>query len=288
MRGSTLLNSQPYISSILPPCPCGLRPAVPHYWEARWGSRAAPIIIAAEEGAGSVAITAPLNVFDVRHLHLVGLTIRSRGDPFHCERCINLLLRNVVGVWRGWAARRHEGLRSQSLKPPKSWRQPPHAVPRLSCQAGCRPHHHHESCDLHELNTCPLPGSPTPRAAEGVCAAGASWSECGVQEAIKLNQCRGVWIEGVGEACSLRSGQCCLEGGGKLSGPSRCRRRHPQLQPAPGGCIQAGAAGINHSHCADLFLPHPLPLHLQWQGGPTTTRLTAWPARSARPHAAPR
>jgi hypothetical protein len=66
MRGSTLLNSQPYISSILPPCPCGLRPAVPHYWEARWGSRAAPIIIAAEEGAGSVAITAPLNVFDVR------------------------------------------------------------------------------------------------------------------------------------------------------------------------------------------------------------------------------
>ncbi|EFN59876.1 hypothetical protein CHLNCDRAFT_18721 [Chlorella variabilis] len=98
--------------------------AIYHYWESRWGSREAPIIIEAVEGRGSVVLQAPVNVFDVRHLHLIGLIIRAPGDPFHCERCTNLLLRN------------------------------------------------------------------------GVCASG-SWLDCGVQEAIKINQCRGVWIEGV-------------------------------------------------------------------------------------------
>lgn len=47
-----------------------------------------------------------------------------------------------------------------------------------------------------------------------MCTPGASWSECGVQEAIKLNQCKGVWIEGVGEGLSLRCCQRSLEGGG--------------------------------------------------------------------------
>ena len=45
------------------PTPC---PAVYHYWESRWGSREAPIIIEAVEGRGSVVLQAPVNVFDVR------------------------------------------------------------------------------------------------------------------------------------------------------------------------------------------------------------------------------
>ncbi|KAI3429231.1 hypothetical protein D9Q98_005330 [Chlorella vulgaris] len=100
--------------------------ALPNYWENRWGSKAAPIIIEAADGAGTVTLKAPVNVFNVSHLHLIGLTIRSAFDPFHCERCTNLLLRNVIS--------------------------------------------------------------------EGICT---SWTDCGVQEAIKINQCRGVWIEGV-------------------------------------------------------------------------------------------
>jgi hypothetical protein len=41
-------------------------PAVPNYWENRWGSKAAPIIIEAADGAGTVTLKAPVNVFNVR------------------------------------------------------------------------------------------------------------------------------------------------------------------------------------------------------------------------------
>jgi hypothetical protein len=34
--------------------------------EAKWGTRAAPIIIEAAAGRGSVTLTAPMNIFDVR------------------------------------------------------------------------------------------------------------------------------------------------------------------------------------------------------------------------------
>ena len=102
---------------------------MPNYWESRWGTRAAPIILEAAQGRGSVTL-AGMNVFDVRHLYLIGLTLASEFEPFHCERCTNLLLRNVT--------------------------------------------------------------------ARGICPQGYT-TNCGVQEAIKMNQCQGVWVENVGK-----------------------------------------------------------------------------------------
>ncbi|KAL4425628.1 hypothetical protein ABPG75_009644 [Micractinium tetrahymenae] len=98
---------------------------MPNYWESRWGSLTAPIIIQAADGAGTVTL-ASMNVFDVRHLYLISLTLQSAGDVFHCERCTHLLLRN------------------------------------------------------------------------GLCPRGYSANDgCGVQETVKLNQCQGVWVEGL-------------------------------------------------------------------------------------------
>ena len=113
---------------------------MPNYWESRWGTRAAPIILEAAQGRGSVTL-AGMNVFDVRHLYLIGLTLASEFEPFHCERCTNLLLRNVT--------------------------------------------------------------------ARGICPQGYT-TNCGVQEAIKLNQCQGVWVENVGAPwCGARGAAWC-------------------------------------------------------------------------------
>lgn len=110
--------------------PGTLTPAqMPNYWESRWGTRAAPIIIQAAEGPGTVTL-ASMNVYDVRHLYLISVTLQSAGDVFHCEQCTHLLLRNVT--------------------------------------------------------------------ARGLCPAGYSADDgCGVQETVKLNQCQGVWVEGL-------------------------------------------------------------------------------------------
>lgn len=56
-----------------PPPPC----AVPNYWESRWGTRAAPIIIQAAEGPGTVTL-ASMNVYDVRQ---AGAAVPERPNP---------------------------------------------------------------------------------------------------------------------------------------------------------------------------------------------------------------
>lgn len=82
------------------------RAGVPTYMEARHGTAASPIVIRAAQGPGTVTI-APLNVFDVHHLYLDGISIDApSGDGFHCERCDHILLRRVTvrgrdpGSWR--------------------------------------------------------------------------------------------------------------------------------------------------------------------------------------------
>ncbi len=70
---------------------------VPNYWESRWGSFAAPIVIEAADGVGTARLPAS-TFFDVRHLYLIGLHFSGGdgGDGLQCERCNFLLLRGVT------------------------------------------------------------------------------------------------------------------------------------------------------------------------------------------------
>ena len=70
--------------------------AIPNYLEHRWGTASAPVVFNSVDGPGRARLLGDLNVFDVRHLYLTGLTIDSPGDSFHCERCDHLLLRQVT------------------------------------------------------------------------------------------------------------------------------------------------------------------------------------------------
>lgn len=67
---------------------------VPNYLESRYGTAAAPILIDAIRGRGSVTM-ASLNVFDTRYLTLRGVKIQaSGGDGFHCEKCDHVRIEN--------------------------------------------------------------------------------------------------------------------------------------------------------------------------------------------------
>jgi hypothetical protein len=71
--------------------------SVPNYWEKRWGSFAAPILIQAADGYGTARLPAS-SFFDVSHLYLVGLYFAGGdgGDGLHCEQCRYFLLRGVT------------------------------------------------------------------------------------------------------------------------------------------------------------------------------------------------
>jgi hypothetical protein len=77
---------------------------LPNYWESRYGSYEAPVIIQGEGSeAGQVVLQGNLNIFDTRYLYFENLSIITPGDAFHCERCDHLLIRNVImyseGAW---------------------------------------------------------------------------------------------------------------------------------------------------------------------------------------------
>ena len=90
---SVELGSQGFLIRITP----GELPAsaIPNYWEHRWGSDQAPIIIEASDGPGTVTLRSGPNVFDTRYLILRNLALvpEPAGDAFHCERCDHLLLK---------------------------------------------------------------------------------------------------------------------------------------------------------------------------------------------------
>ena len=69
---------------------------IPHYWENRQGSRDFPIVLHSVDGPGAAEIQSNLNVYDVDYFYLLGVTVRNRGDVFHCEQCDYLLLRQVT------------------------------------------------------------------------------------------------------------------------------------------------------------------------------------------------
>lgn len=99
--------SQGYSIHLLP----GLYPedTLPNYLENKHGSAQYPITIDAPQGA--VVLAGDLNVYDVWHLHIKGLTIRPEpaGDAFHCEKCQYLYLQDSIldggdGAWETFKA----------------------------------------------------------------------------------------------------------------------------------------------------------------------------------------
>jgi hypothetical protein len=67
----------------------------PNYWEDRWGTATAPIIVEAEDGPGTAHLP-PINAYGLRYAYFVDIAIANPNDPFHCERCDHLLLRDVT------------------------------------------------------------------------------------------------------------------------------------------------------------------------------------------------
>ncbi len=70
--------------------------ATPNYWESRWGTRSAPIVIESRTGIASSVRLPSINMFGARFLTLQDVTIQSKFDPFHCEQCADIVVRNSV------------------------------------------------------------------------------------------------------------------------------------------------------------------------------------------------
>ena len=69
---------------------------VPAYWESRWGTREAPIIVESVDGP-SLARLPAINIYDCRHIYLLGMDISSGGgDVLHLDSCDHVLVRQVA------------------------------------------------------------------------------------------------------------------------------------------------------------------------------------------------
>jgi hypothetical protein len=70
--------------------------SVPIYWESRHGTQSAPVILKAIDGDGTARLP-NMNVYDCRHLYLLGLDISSGGgDVLHLDSCSNILVRGTT------------------------------------------------------------------------------------------------------------------------------------------------------------------------------------------------
>jgi len=70
--------------------------AVPIYWESRHGTQSAPVLLKAIDGNGTARLP-NMNVYDCRHLYILGLDISSGGgDVLHLDSCSNVLLRDTT------------------------------------------------------------------------------------------------------------------------------------------------------------------------------------------------
>jgi hypothetical protein len=70
--------------------------AVPIYWESRHGTQSAPIVLKAIDGNGTARLP-NMNVYDCRHLYILGLDVSSGGgDVLHLDSCSNVLLRDTT------------------------------------------------------------------------------------------------------------------------------------------------------------------------------------------------
>ncbi|MBI4630959.1 MAG: right-handed parallel beta-helix repeat-containing protein, partial [Chloroflexi bacterium] len=70
---------------------------LPNYWEMRYGTERAPIIL---QGEGEVKLP-PINIFDVRWFYLISVQLEGReGDVLHCEKCDHFFVQRskIVGL----------------------------------------------------------------------------------------------------------------------------------------------------------------------------------------------
>jgi len=66
-----------------------------NYWENRWGTATAPIVIRSVDGSHAARFTGDINAYNVRHFYVIGIDIVRPGDAFHCEKCSYVVLRNM-------------------------------------------------------------------------------------------------------------------------------------------------------------------------------------------------
>jgi len=101
-RGTTLTGAGFRIklaAGVYPPS------AVPGYFELRYGTPQAPIIIQSAEGRGAAVVTAFMNIFDCRYLYLIDLKVAPDSAPnvLHLDRCDHVLLRGLTMDGKGSA-----------------------------------------------------------------------------------------------------------------------------------------------------------------------------------------
>ncbi|MCS6835608.1 MAG: right-handed parallel beta-helix repeat-containing protein [Anaerolineae bacterium] len=65
--------------------------SLPQYWERRYGTPSAPIVVQGAEGA-SVRLTGDINAYEVTYITFRNLHIQTGSDVFHCERCDHVTL----------------------------------------------------------------------------------------------------------------------------------------------------------------------------------------------------
>ncbi|WKZ56237.1 MAG: right-handed parallel beta-helix repeat-containing protein [Bdellovibrionota bacterium] len=71
--------------------------AIPNYWESRYGTFAAPIILQASGGPSTAILQGDINAFDLRYFYLIDIDIEPDppGDALHFEQSDHILLRGV-------------------------------------------------------------------------------------------------------------------------------------------------------------------------------------------------
>jgi len=69
---------------------------LPNYWESRYGTAQAPIVLQGADGPATAVFRAGVNLFDLRYVYMIDFDIvPSRGgDAWHCEQCDHVLVRN--------------------------------------------------------------------------------------------------------------------------------------------------------------------------------------------------
>ncbi len=76
--------------------------ALPTYWQSRYGTFSAPIVVQAAAGAHSVRLHGYLNIYDTRYLYLIGLDVLTDrgygggGDVIHLEKTDHILIRDCT------------------------------------------------------------------------------------------------------------------------------------------------------------------------------------------------
>ena len=75
--------------------------ALPVYWENRHGTAEAPIVLRAADALRSPVLRADINMYNVDHLTISGLTVAPGHDAFHCELCGNVTIQDSTLDGRG-------------------------------------------------------------------------------------------------------------------------------------------------------------------------------------------